>query len=244
MRIRTLVQSLFAGVGFAIVATAADADIITIEPDNYVGLMGDVAPGAALSTFRSNGVGSIMTDVHSVVGGSWAPTGNRVFGHQAKAPGETAHHWDHLTEASECSFMPGSCDEPFYVFRVDFDAPTREVSILTTLRGEQAPDGMELQAFDEVGDRILHCHVFGVSNTVLETGVLPAPRYVVHGSPSGSICGKVVAKKNCTGHRGHCDYVVRAILRTEQNEIHTALAGGLLLQNSWANVDKLQYVLD
>jgi hypothetical protein len=130
------------------------------------------------------------------------------------------------------------------VFRVDFDEPTREVSILTTLRGEQAPDGMELQAFNDVGDRILRCHVFGVDGTVLQTGVLPGPRYVVNGTPNGSYCGKVIRKKNCTGHRGHCDYVVRVTLRTQQDEIHYAMAGGMQYDNSWVNVDQLQYELD
>lgn len=243
MKMQTLAQTLLAALGLGIVATAADAATITIEPDNYVGHIGDVAPGATLSTFRRAGNSNIQTDVYSLAAGSWAPTGTRVFGHQAKPP-ETAHHWDNLSQAYWCPFDPTLCGAPFYVFRVDFDEPTREVSILTTIRGEQAPDGMELQAFNAVGDRVLRCHVFGVDNDVLQTGVLPGPRYVVHGSPNGGSCGKVLRKKNCTGHRGNCDYVVKVILRTQQNEIHYAMAGGLLWQNSWANVDQLQYELD
>ncbi len=244
MKMQTLFQGLCVTLGLGLVATAADAATITIEPDNYVGLIGDVAPGATLSTFRTSGNSNVQTDVYSVAAGSWAPTGTRVFGHQAKPPGEPPHHWDNLSKAYWCPFDPNLCSTPFYVFRVDFREPTREVSILTTVRGEQALDGMELQAFNDVGDRILRCHVFGVDNTVLQTGVLPGPRYVVNGTPNGSACGKVIEKKNCIGHRGNCDYVVKAILRAQHDEIHYAMAGGLLLGNSWANVDQLQYELD
>jgi hypothetical protein len=244
MKKQTFAQTLHAALGLGIVATAAEAAPITIEPDNYVGLIGDVAPGATLTTFRRSGDLNFQMPVYSVAAGSWAPTGTRVFGHQTKLPGETTAHWDNLSEAYWCPFDPWTCSMPFYVFRVDFDEPAREVSILTTVRGEQAPDGIELQAFSEVGDRILRCHVFGVDETVLQTGVLPGPRYVVNGVPNGSSCGKVIQKKNCVGHRGNCDYVVKAILRAQHQQIHYAMAGGLLLHNSWANIDQLQYELD
>jgi hypothetical protein len=46
MKLQTLAQTLLAALGLGIVATAADADSIAIEPDNPVGLIGDVTPGA------------------------------------------------------------------------------------------------------------------------------------------------------------------------------------------------------
>jgi hypothetical protein len=244
MKTQTLVQGALAALGLGIVATAADAATITIEPDNYLGQIGDVAPGATLSTFRSLGMNSFTKKpVLSVLGGTWAPTGIRVFGHAKESASETIHHWDYLSKAYFCEHF-NMCDLPFYAFRVEFDTPTNLVSVLTTMRGEQAMDGAELHAFNEQGVRIMRCRVLGIDQGILQSGILPAPRYVVPNA-TGRICGSILAKKNCVGASpGNCDFVVQLNVTHTPKDIKFAMFGGLLLENTWAPVDRLQYRLD
>ena len=143
--------------GLALAIGTVRATTITIEPDNYVGVIGNVAPGAQLSTFRSNGLGGfVFHPVLSVNVGTWAPTGIRVFGHRTTSPSEPTWHWTDLASAYSCE-SAGFCAEKFYVFRVDFDTPTTRASVLTTVRGETAQDGMELHAYNAAGLRIQRC---------------------------------------------------------------------------------------
>ena len=71
---------------------------------------------------------------------------------------------------------------------------------------------------------------------VLNSGVLPPPVYV----DSGNVCGKVIEKKNCSGDDpGNCDYVVEMRVQRRVGDIAFVWFGGLLWDNSHANVDAL-----
>lgn len=223
---------------------AAHAATVIVEPDNYTGDISNVAPGATLSTFRWNGANGFQyAAAYSVLGGSWSPTGTRVFGHRTTSSSEPAHHWDNLNEAYSCD-QGNPCPLKFYAFRVDLDTPTTKVSVLSTLRGEQAPDPVELSAFNANGVRLLRCRAVGVSNNTLQSGVLPLPRYFSSSNPDpwGAACGVVVEKKNCVGALpGNCDYVVSLSVTRRQSDIAYVMFAGPLFQNTWAPVDKLTY---
>lgn len=243
MKIQTLTQCALAALGLGLVATAADAETISIEPDNYVGSLGDVAPGATLSNYRLSGGVVSFASVYSMAVGSWAPTGNRVFAHRKPVTGLLSHHWDNTVGAYNCDHN-GNCVFPFAVFRVDFDTPTTYAAVLTTVRGETAMDGMELQAFDVSGERIARCIVLPISSETLETGILPAPRLAAPPHTTGAICGKVVEKKNCVGSQpGNCDYVVQMRIKRAVDDVAYVWFGGPLYGNTYAPVDKLQYAI-
>lgn len=235
------------GLAFLLVAAAAQAADVVIEPDNFAGDVSGVAPGATLSTFRADGAsGFTFHPVYSIAsGGNWTPTGTRVFGHRKSQPSETIHHWDYLSGAYHCEHN-NICGSNFYVFRVDFDTSTTRASVLTTVRGEMAMDPIELAAFDANGDRILRCSTQGVDQTVLSSGVLPPPRYIT-AAGTGPVCGKVVEIKNCpplpSSTPGNCDYVVQLSVIRRVGDIQYVMFGGPLWQNTWAPVDKLSYWL-
>lgn len=235
--------ALMLGIAFA--AGPAHAATVIIEPDNYTGNISNVAPGATLSTFRYDNAGGHTTHpVYSILGGSWTPTGTRVFGHRTFWPSETSHHWDALSYAYQCEH-DNDCFIKFYVFRVDFDAPTTTVKVLTTIRGEMAMDGVELQAFNSNGERLLRCRVHGVDQGILNSGVYPNPQYYSNANGYGGNCGTIVQIKNCSGSQpGNCDYVVEARVQRRQKDIAYVWFGGNWFENSWANVDKLTYILD
>jgi hypothetical protein len=224
-------------------ASPAHAVNITIEPDNYTGDISNVAPGAKLSTFRRDfnaASGYAFHPVYSILGGTWTPTGTRVFGHRKNLASETIHHWDYASGAYYCEQDPLDCTQNFYVLRVDFRTPTTRVEILTTQRGEQAMDPIELVAFNAAGQRLLRCQVSPVTNTVLATGVMPPPKYL----GSGTVCGAVLEKKNCSGaDPGNCDYVIKARVLRRQADIAYVMFAGPLFQNTWAPADKLSYEL-
>jgi hypothetical protein len=226
----------------------AQAATVIIEPDDYSGDVSNVAPGATLSTFRWNGMNSyVFHPALSIPGGTWSPTGKRVFGHRTTSVSETAHHWDNLNEAYSCE-QGGPCLSKFYAFRVDFDTPTTHVSVLSTMRGEMAPDPVELSAFNANGDRILRCRATGIGPTVLASGVYsPLPRYFDSSAPQpwGTTCGAVIEKKNCAAwpnaEPGNCDYVISLRVIRRQSDIAYVMFAGPLWQNTWAPVDKLTY---
>jgi hypothetical protein len=244
---KTSIHRLAFAAAAATIAVAAQAANVTIEPDNYTGVVSGVAPGATLSTFRYNGAGGWTRHrVYSIDVGNWAATGTRVFGHTKVAPTETIHHWDYLQGAYSCEH-DGFCSSNFYTFRVDFDTPTSRVEVLTTVRGEMAQDGFEFWAFDSNGDRIQRCIVAPISNATLTTGVMPPPRYYAPFPLVGQPCGAVLLKKNCpplpATYPGDCDYVVSMNTRRVQSDIAYVMFAGRLEGNSVANVDKLTYWL-
>jgi hypothetical protein len=232
--------------GAGLVMGTANAVTITIEPDNYVGVIGNVAPGAHLSTFRSNGAGGfVFHPVLSVSGSTWAPTGVRVFGHRTTGPSEPANHWENLAGAYSCE-SAGFCAEKFYVFRVDFDTPTTRASVLTTVRGDMAQDGMELHAYNNAGLRIQRCRMGPWNNSSIATGVVAPPRYVVAAPLIGDLCGGTVSVKNCgiVGPLpGGCDYVIQLNVRRAAGDISYLQFGGGNATGSFSPVDKLQYWL-
>ena len=211
-----------------------------VEPDDYTGDMSAVAPGARLNTLRRNTThdGFTLSKVYSVVGGSWAPTGTRVFGHTVPLnSGQPAHHWDNLNGAWDC-YTSQSCDT-FEVFQAYFTEPVSEVKIQTTMRGEMAPDPVELWAFDTSGQRVLQCRLNGVDASTIQSGVLPPPHYV---GPLSLPCGKVLEKKNCqSSSLGNCDYVVEMRVGRSAADIKFVWFGGRLDGSSFANVDALTY---
>ena len=236
--------------GLALSATlamgSANAVTITIEPDNYVGLIGNVAPGAQMYNFRSNGLGGFLfLPVYSLNVGSWAGSGVRVFGHSIMSASETTTHWENLAGAYSCS-SGGSCLDPFYVFRVNFDTPTSRASVLTTVRGELAQDGMQLHAYNVNGVRIQRCSMSGWNPASSNSGVVAPPRYVVPAPAIGDICGGTVIKKNCGAYGsgpGDCDYVIQLNVRRAASDIKYIQFGGANGTGTIAPVDKLQYWL-
>jgi hypothetical protein len=232
--------------GAALCAGTANAVTITIEPDNYVGVIGNVAPGAQLSTFRSNGLGGfVFHPVLSVNVGNWAPTGIRVFGHRTTAPWEPNYHWTDLASAYSCE-SAGWCDDKFYVFRVDFDTPTTRASVLTTVRGETAQDGMELHAYNAAGLRIQRCRMGPWNQASSNTGVVAPPRYVVPAPAVGDLCGHTVLVKNCGSYGsgpGDCDYVIQLNVRRVAGDISYIQFGAGNPTGTTSPVDKLQYWL-
>ena len=232
--------------GAALAIGTANAVTITIEPDNYVGLIGNVAPGAHLSTYRSNGVGGFLFHpVYSVSGGTWAGSGVRVFGHATMSASETTTHWENLAGSYACS-NSGSCSDKFYVFRVDFDTPTTRASVLTTVRGEMAQDGMELHAYNLAGVRIQRCSMGGWNPASSNTGVVAPPRYVVSPPLIGDVCGGTVVKKNCGAYGsgpGDCDYVISLNVRRAAGDIASIRFGGANGNGTISPVDKLTYWL-
>jgi len=236
---RALISAMTLGLG-----TAHAAEVV-IEPDNYLGNVSNVAPGATLSAFRRSAAGSYQfTPALSIPGGSWSPTGNRVFGHSLIGTSDRAELWDNLNGAYECE-QSGFCFDDFRAFRVDFDVPTTNVGVLTTFHGWESPDPMELAAFNSDGERLLRCWVMGVHNGVLQSGVLPAPRYLdASGEATGPVCGTVIVKKNCGtfGPGAHnCDYVVSLKVIRRQSDIAYVMVAGPLFSNTFAAVDKLTY---
>jgi hypothetical protein len=232
--------------GAALAMGTASAVTITIEPDNYVGVIGNVAPGAHLSTFRSNGLGGfVFHPVYSVGGGTWAPTGVRVFGHRTMSASEPTNHWENLAGAYSCE-SGGFCLDKFYVFRVDFDTPTTRASVLTTVRGEIAQDGMELHAYNAAGVRIQRCRMGGWNPASSASGVVAPPRYVVPAPAIGDVCGGTVLKKNCGAYGpgpGDCDYVIQLNVRRAASDISYIQFGGGNATGSFSPVDYLQYWL-
>jgi hypothetical protein len=230
----------------ALCAGTANAETITIEPDNYVGVIGAVAPGAQLSTFRSDGLGGfVFHPVLSVKVGNWAGTGIRVFGHRSLSPSEPTWHWTDLASAYSCE-SAGFCGEKFYVFRVDFDTPTTRASVLTTVRGELAQDGMELHAYNAAGLRIQRCRMAGWNPASSMTGVVEAPRYIVPAPAVGDVCGGTVLKKNCGAYGagpGDCDYVVQLNVRRVAGDISYIQFGAGNPTGTYSPVDKLTYWL-
>lgn len=247
MKTQTTVQGVLAALGLGLVATAADAVNITIEPDNYVGVIGNVAPGAQLSTYRLDPPAAVPTfaPVLSVSGSTWAPTGVRVFGHKTIGAGETPHHWDNLLGAYDCEH-DASCVLKFYVFRVDFTEPTTRTTIRTTMRGEMATDGAELWALDRSGERILRCRIPPVDFSVVLGAAQPdVPRYVLANGMAGKVCGKLLKKQNCAAppYPGDCEYIYEASVIRRERDIQYVWFGGLWHWNSWAPVDLLSYEL-
>lgn len=245
------IRVLAIGATVAVLTVAVQAATIFIEPDNYAGDMSGVAPGARLVTVRDNGMGTgyVFQKVYSVDGGSWSPTGTRVFGHSVLSPGEKAYHWDNIWGpggAWNC-YKFGACGE-FKVFGVYLRAPAQSVKILTTMRGEQAMDPVELWAFDTNGERVLQCKLEGVTGDVLQTGVLPPPKsYNVPGPAKPGLCGTVLGKKNCmpwpNAPPGECDYVVEMRVERKAADIGFVWFGGKLWDNTHANVDALTYTV-
>jgi hypothetical protein len=246
MQIKTVTKMAGLALGATLCVGMANAVTITIEPDNYVGVIGNVAPGAQLSTFRSDGLGGfVFHPVLSVSGGTWAPTGVRVFGHRTTSPSEPPNHWDNLATAYSCE-SGGACGDKFYVFRVDFDRPTSRASVLTTVRGDMAQDGMELHAYNAAGLRIQRCRMGPWNNATIATGVVASPRYVVPAPAIGDVCGGTVSVKNCgiAGPLpGGCDYVIRLNVRRVASDISYIQFGGANPTGSFSPVDKLQYWL-
>jgi hypothetical protein len=222
---------------------AAHAAEVIIEPDNYSGDVSNVAPGATLSTFRNGPLaGYQFTPVYSVIGGNWAPTGTRVFGHRTTSQGEPSQHWESQNAAYSCE-QANACGDKFYVFRVDFDTPTTAVSVLSTLHGIHAIDPVELSAFNANGDRILRCRAEGVGSLPY-----PAPRYVSLSNENdwGARCGAVLAIKNCVvsgpwASPANCDYVVSLNVRRVQSDIAYVMFAGVMFTNTFAPVDQLRY---
>ena len=240
MKTQTIVQGVLAALGLGLVATAADADTITIEPDNYVGLIGDVAPGAQLSTFRlAPPDGFVFHPVYSVDAGTWAPTGNRVFG-KRPVTGEPSWHWNDLHEAYRCESR-GDCIDNFYVFRVNFDVPTNRVTV-QTIFGDSMTDGMELHAYNSSGIRIMRCRMEGWNDATYETGVVAPPHYIVPATFFGAVCGRTVSVKNCGGvGPGDCDYAVQLTVSRTAGDISYIQFGSGNAEGTYALVDKLQY---
>jgi hypothetical protein len=245
-------QRLVLGATVAFLTVALQAATIMIEPDDYVGDLSGVAPGARLVTVRGNssGTGYVFQKAYSVEGGSWSPTGTRVFGHSVLSPGELAYHWDNLAGpngAWDC-YAFDNCGT-FKVFGVYFGSPARSVTIQTTIRGEQGLDPVELWAFDTNGDRVLQCKLNGVaSSDVLQSGVLPPPRYYNLPFPTrANVCGEVLEKKNCSASPyalpGDCDYVVEMRVERKLADIGFVWFGGKFYYNSHANVDALSYTV-
>lgn len=244
MKVQTLVQGALAVTGLALVAPSADATTITIEPDNYVGVIGDVAPGARMSAFRRNstGTGFVFHRVHSVDVGTWAPTGTRVFGKKPQSAAEPSYHWNDLASAFQCE-SGISCLDNFYVFRVDFDIPTNRASV-QTIFGEYAQDGMELHAYNSAGTRILRCRMDGWNPATDVTGVVDPPRYMVPAPLIGAVCGGTVAVKNCAilgPVPSGCDFAVKLSVARAASDIAYIEFGGGYATGTYSLVDKLQY---
>jgi hypothetical protein len=223
-----------------------------IDPDDYSGTITGLTPKATLVIYRANnaGTGFQVQRVLSVDdGGTWAPTGTKVFGHDL-IPGEEApYHWDNLNGPSGAwrCYTAQECGD-FSVFGAWFPQQlARSVTIRTTMRGEQAIDPVELWAFDKNGIRLLTCKLDGVTSQVLQTADLPGP-YLYKPSPPRNpaygACGRVLEKKNCAVHTnapGDCDYVVEMTVTRPQVDIRLVWFGGSLWDNTHANLDALSY---
>jgi hypothetical protein len=228
--------------GSSLVAQAATA---IIEPDDYVGIVSDVHPGATLVNLYYDSAGGWSANyAYSVKGGSWSPTGSRVFGHRPLYPGNVIYHWDNLNGAHNC-FFNNLCGNMFFVFAASFTTPTTTVEVLTTMRGEMAMDPVELDIYDLNGKRT-RCRLQGVDSTVLATAVLPPPTIYDPLQPwINTPCGEVIEKKNCMPYPGappgECDYVVRMRIERRVANITLMMFGGQLLGNTHANVDRLSF---
>ena len=221
----------------ALATAAVHAATVIIEPDAYANVIAG-GPGAKLFTLCPNAAGNAIAyqQVLAVAGGAWAPTGSKVFGHAVLSHGEVAYHWDNMNGAWGC-LTSGSCSD-FKVLGAYFKEPLSTVRILTTMRGEQAMDPVDLWAFNASGERILRCRTNGIDQGILNSGVLPPPVYL----ESGNACGRVIEKKNCSGDPGNCDYVVEMRVQRRAGDIAFVWFGGLKWDNTHANVDALTYV--
>lgn len=245
------IRNIAAGIAALFAAAPLLAATYSIEPDDHVGDISHAAPQARLITLRHNAAhdGFSHHPVLSVEGGSWAPTGSRVFGHAATFPGELGYHWDNLgwLGAWDCYVYGPVCGE-FKVFSAVFREPASSVKILTTMRGEMAMDPVELWAFDSDGQVLLRCHQQGVVGEVLQTGVLPPPHYYTHGIPirARKDCGAVIEVRDCgegNTDPGSCNYVVEMRVERKKADIAFVWFGGKLWMNTHANVDLLTYTI-
>jgi hypothetical protein len=242
---RSLIPGIALGAiltGMAVVSRAATA---TIEPDDYVGIVSNVHPGATLVTLYYDLAGGwSATHAYSVKGGNWSPTGGRVFGHRPLYAGNVLYHWDNLNDAHAC-ITNNFCGNNFFVFAAAFTTPTTTVEILTTMRGEMAMDPVELDVYDVNGNRT-RCRQQGIGLTILNSGVLPPPRIFDPAHPwINTPCGEVIEKKNCaTGPGalpGDCDFVVRMRIERRIANMTMMTFGGPLYLNTHANVDRLSF---
>jgi hypothetical protein len=223
----------------ALATAAVHAATVTIEPDNYANAIPG-GPGVTFFTLRQNAThdGIAFGKVYAATGGAWTPTGQKVFGHSVLSPGELAYHWDNIGSpggAWDC-YTSQDCVS-FKVLGAYFKEPVSTVRILTTMRGEQAMDPVDLWAFNASGERILRCRTYGIDQSIVNSGVLPPPVYV----ESGNVCGKVIEKKNCSGDPGNCDFVVEMRVQRRVGDIAFVWFGGLLWDNTHANVDAFTY---
>lgn len=232
-----------------IAARPAIADIVTIEPDSYAPntALTDVAPGALLFNYRMVAGDSAPRITPALaVPWSWAavspaPTGSQVFGHVTPGP---ADHWAGLQRAKDC--VTGVvCIPRFYVFTAFFETQTTFVEVRTTMT-PWAIDGAELWAFDSTATPIAVCRVYGVSGSVLGTGVMPNPTYGsrIFAPPVPLVdCGKVLAKRQCEpgGDPGECSYIVSAHIKRPNRDIKFVMWGAYLSDDSTSPVDRLRY---
>jgi hypothetical protein len=227
------------------IAGAAHALTITVEPDDYAGItMTNVPFMARLYLVRPNATNDdfAFSNVYSIAAdGPWAPTGTRVFGHSLLLTGASTQ-WDGIAVGAKYCLEGLACTG-FRVFGVYFQNAAHSVKVLTTLRGLAAQDPVELWAMDVDGNVIRKCRHMGVTQEVIQTGVLPPPR--LYGQPFlGGVapaCGEVVEVKNCSAGSFDCDYVIEMRISRSQPDIGFAWFGGKLDGNSYANVDKLTY---
>ena len=116
------------------------------------------------------------------------------------------------------------------------------MKVLTTIRGEQGLDPVELWAFGTSGERVLQCKLNGVaSSDVLQSGVLPPPKVRQSAfSDQGQHLRRGIEKKNCmytNAYPGDCDYVVEMRVERTHADIGFVWFGGKFELNSHANVD-------
>ena len=240
---KTVTQRLCAASAAVLIAGAAQALTITIDPDDHTGNMTDVPFGAKLYSVRPNATYDDFSfaGVYSIAGGNWSPTGTRVFGTYSLLTG-TSPHWDEMIQAGAC--LAGNGCSNFKVFGVYFNTTASSVKILTTMLGEASQDPVELWAMDVDGNVLRKCRQVG-GVFALQTGVLPPPRLVGVPKLNGHVptCGEVIEVKNCTGGPGstNCDYVVEMRITRSQPDIGFVWFGGQVAGNSYAHVDRLTY---
>lgn len=220
-------------------ATAANATLVRIEPDNFsVGTdLSHLTPGVTLSTFRGNSAGPIFDPVYATTNIYSAPTGDLSFGHSL--PSASSNNFKNVHGAEDC--LTGDCVDidPFRVFRADFSAPTDFVQVWTTIYW-YAADGAEFGAYDINGNQLSKCHVHGVGGVARTTGVLAAP---TGGGSQNGLCGEIIERIDCgdLGGFSDCSYRIRLDISRPISDIAFVMWGNPDENQSTAPVDNLVF---
>jgi hypothetical protein len=154
----------------SLMAAAAHANLMTIEPDDYAANqdISNVVAGAHLSAITKMSDGTVVSsdvfarELPSTCDPSpglptCAATGQKLFGHNS-APLASANLWGEVEDASKY-FQGGPSPLFRTVLRVDFDTPTDYVDVLGAF---WEGDSVGMAAFNSAGQLIGDCIRDGV----------------------------------------------------------------------------------